>query len=507
LFVLIASGHVFNQNKEVDVNKILLMALVFTACLYCGDSMANAKLKIIGMKMIAAETGETAAVEEGYLDVPESRKKSASRRLLLPFYRLKSTADKPAAPIFLLAGGPGSSWIDQAKQQENFNEILFYQSIADVVLFDQRGAGHSLPEMHCSQTQQLSSEQLLSPDEVKTAFRKLATKCRDHWLAQNVDLSAYNTVENAADVEDLRRALGYPSISLVGGSYGSHLALQYMKRYPEAVARVVLHGVEGPDHTWDDPSGILAALQRIAVVAEQSKELRPHIADDGLLATLKRVLDRLETEPQKISVEDAGVSREVIVDANLVRQIIRKNAGRRSKPNAWPELILAMDRGDFSYAASVALRRRMLSLSDPMHYLMDCSSGISESRKNRYRNDPARELLGDINQEYEYSCDPWPAAKLGDAFRNNATGTVPALILHGTWDTSTPIENAREVASALPNAQLLEVSGGTHGALYNLYEHWPPFRKLLRGFLAGEPTEFPASVEMPAVEFQTFSKK
>lgn len=489
------------------MNRILLLTLVFATCLPCGDSMAAAKLKMIGVKVIGAETGETVAVEEGYLDVPESREKSASRRLLLPFYRLKSTADKPAAAIFLLAGGPGSSWIDQVKQQENFKEILFYQSIADVVLFDQRGGGHSLPEMNCNQTQQFTPEQLSSPDEIKTAFRNLATECRDHWVAKYVNLTAYNTIENAADVDDMRRAFGYPSISLIGGSYGSHLALQYMKRYPEAVARVVLHGVEGPDHTWDDPSGILAALQRIAVVAEQSKELRPHITDDGLLATFKRVLDRLEAKPQKISVENAGISTEVIVDANLVRQIIRKNAGRRSKPNAWPEMILAMERGDFSYAASVALRRRTLSLSDPMHYLMDCSSGISESRKKRYRNDPARELLGDINQEYEYLCDLWPVAKLGDAFRCNATGAMPALILHGTWDISTPIENAREVASALPNAHLVEVVGGTHGALYNLYEHWPPFRKLLRGFLAGEPVKFPASVEMPAVEFQAFSKE
>lgn len=489
------------------MNNILLWSVLFAAALAPCDSLADASVQIIGDKTITDGNGEVAIVEAGYLDVPESRKTRSGRRLSLPFYRLKSTAAKPAAPIFLLAGGPGSSWIDQVAQKENFSEVLFYKSIGDVILFDQRGGGHSLPEMHCSQSQQLSLEQLRSPDYTKNAFRKIARECRDEWLAKGVDLSAYNTVENAADVDDLRRALGYRSISLIGGSYGSHLALQYMKRYPEAVARVVLHGVEGPDHTWDDPAGILAALQRIAAVAEQSKQLRPQIAEDGLLATLQRVLDQLEANPQKISVNDAGVSTEVIVDANLVRQIIRKNAGRRSKPNAWPELILAMDRGDFSYAASVALKRRMLSLSDPMHYMMDCSSGISESRKERFRKDPARALLGDINQEYEYLCGEWPVAKLGDSFRSNATGNMPTLILHGTWDTSTPIENAREVASALPNAQLVVVSEGTHGALYNLYEHWPPFRKLLRGFLAGEPAKFPASVEMPAVEFQPISKK
>lgn len=44
-------------------------------------------------------------VESGRLQVPESRTRRTDRTVTIPFYRLRSTAAVPAAPIFLLAGG------------------------------------------------------------------------------------------------------------------------------------------------------------------------------------------------------------------------------------------------------------------------------------------------------------------------------------------------------------------------------------------------------------------
>ncbi|MGH8110021.1 MAG: alpha/beta fold hydrolase [Arenimonas sp.] len=489
------------------MNNFAIGVLCLTLSLWSSMLSAKTALTMSGYKTIRVGNAE-AIVEQGFMEVPENRKNSVSNTITLPLYRLKSTAKHPASAIFLLAGGPGASWIDQFEQEENFREVLFYQSIADVVLFDQRGAGHSLPRMQCSQTLTLDHLQLLQAKTVRDSFRKIAGQCRDVWLTKGIDLSAYNTMENAADVNDLRNALGYSKISLIGGSYGSHLALHYMKRYPETLASVLLHGVEGPDHTWDNPAGLSAALQRIALVAEQSTQLHSQIPPAGLLATLQQVIDRLQKNPQKISISDSnGKSTEVIVDAELVRQIASRNAGRRNKPNAWPEMILAMHHGDYSEAARIAARRQTLQLSDPMHYMMDCSSGISASRRKQYADDPATRLLGDINVEYDYLCDAWPSVDLGDDFRSNATVDTPTLILHGTWDTSTPIENAREVAAALPSSHLVEVRGGTHGVLYNLYSHDPPAREWIRAFLAGEKTAFPSTVDLPAVEFSALPKK
>jgi pimeloyl-ACP methyl ester carboxylesterase len=374
----------------------------------------------------------------------------------IPYYRLKSESRAPATPIFLLAGGPGSSWLDQFKTEENARQVAFYRTLADVVLFDQRGGGHSQPKMTCPQTQNVGADRQVDRSALIPAMRALAA-CRDHWQQQGVDLAAYNTVENAADVNDLRLALGYQKVTLIGGSYGSHLALQFMRQFPDAVDRVVMYGVEGPDHTWDNPAGVLATLGRLAAEAEQAPALAPHIPPGGLLKALERVLARLESAPQTVTVTRGTESIRVVVDADQVRAIARRDAGRRGAPNAWPDLILAMDRGDLSVAARARLGPLELRAADPMHYSMDCASGISEKRRQQYRSDPA-------------------------------------VIFHGTLDMNTPIENAREVVNSLRNGRLVEVVGGNHGAIYNLFARWPPMRRMLGDFLVGKSVEFPPTV-------------
>lgn len=457
-----------------------------------------------GAKDVTLKNGSTATVEAGELQVPESRRRPTERRITIPYYRLRSTAPKPASPIFLLAGGPGSSWLDQFESDENFREVQYYRTIADVVLFDQRGAGHSRPAMTCPQTAQLPVDQPLDATMLRDAMRPLLIACRDHWQNEGVDLAVYNTIENAADVNDLRLALGYDKIHLIGGSYGSHLALQFMRQFPKAVDRVVIYGVEGPDHTWDSPAGMRATLERIAAEAERSPELSPHIPRDGLLKTLERVVARLEATPQTVTIDGTTV----VVDANLVRRMARRGAGRRDRPNAWPEMILALDHGDYSALAKGRLDNRQVRHADPMHYSMDCASGISDKRRQRYRDDPAAALLGNINFEYESLCDVWPTEDLGDSFRRDVKSNIPTLIVHGTFDMSTPIENAREVAASLRNAQLVEVVGGTHGALYNLFERWPPMHEMLAAFLSGKNVRFPRTIVDPReVKFRALERQ
>ena len=66
-------------------------------------------------------------------------------------------------------------------------------------------------------------------------------------LSTVADLMAYNTASNAADINDLRLALGYDQVNLWGGSYGTRLALGVMRDYPEGLRSVVLDSVYPPD--------------------------------------------------------------------------------------------------------------------------------------------------------------------------------------------------------------------------------------------------------------------
>ena len=446
-----------------------------------------------------AVDGGTITVEAGVLQVPESRVAPGPRTITIPWYRLRSTAAHPAAPIFMLAGGPGASGLAALSRPEGYREIAFLRSIADVVLFDQRGAGRSTPQLTCPQTADYPADHPLDAARLREMQRRLLIECRDHWLQAGIDLSAYNTIESAADVDALRRALGYRRISVIGGSYGSHLGLRLMRSHPQILERAIFHGIEGPDHTWDDPEGMLRALQRIDAAAQARAERRGiAVPEGGYLASLARSIARLDATPEPVTVTKDGKDIRVVVDAEILRLMARRGgAGSHDRLDAWPRMILALERGDLQQAASAALSYRKLRLSDPMHWSMDCSSSVSAARRARMAESTAVALLGNLNAEYETLCDLWPVRQVDDDERTIRPSPIPALLFHGTWDVSTPLENAQEVAAGLGNAHPVTVEGGNHGVLYNLYGRWPPMRTLIRDFLVGEQIAPPARVVMP----------
>ena len=105
-------------------------------------------------------------------------------------------------PALILHGGPGSGcgpW---------WRRLLDPQAYR-IVLFDQRGCGRSVP--HASE-----------PD---------------------VDLTTNTTQHLMADIELLRRHLSIPRWLVLGGSWGSTLALAYGQRHPERVTEMVLFAV------------------------------------------------------------------------------------------------------------------------------------------------------------------------------------------------------------------------------------------------------------------------
>ena len=105
-------------------------------------------------------------------------------------------------PAVVFHGGPGSGCGPAWRR-------LFDPRAYRIVLFDQRGCGRSVP----------------------------------HASAPDVDLAANTTDHLLADVELLRRHLSIKRWLLLGGSWGSTLALAYGQRHPERVTEMVLFSV------------------------------------------------------------------------------------------------------------------------------------------------------------------------------------------------------------------------------------------------------------------------
>src|SRR6266545_226803 len=107
----------------------------------------------------------------------------------------------------VLHGGPGSGCTP-------WHRRLFDPAAYRVVLFDQRGCGRSTP----------------------------------HASAPDIDLSSNNTWNLIADIELLRQHLDIDRWLVLGGSWGSVLALAYAERYPERVTQLILFGVATGRH-------------------------------------------------------------------------------------------------------------------------------------------------------------------------------------------------------------------------------------------------------------------
>jgi len=144
-----------------------------------------------------------------------------------------------ADAVFMLAGGPGQS-AAEAFPPMGFSARL--RAHRDIVLVDQRGTGQSGP-LKCALSNPKDAQTV-----VATLFPPEALKSCRAALEEHADLAQYTTSIAVDDLDEVRQALGYGKIDVLGGSYGSRAALEYLRRHPDAVRAVVLSQVVPPGY-------------------------------------------------------------------------------------------------------------------------------------------------------------------------------------------------------------------------------------------------------------------
>ena len=175
------------------------------------------------MQLPSGQTdGET--VECGYLVVPEDRADSDSDtiRLAVAILHPPGGAARPD-PIVYLVGGPGGSGLEFLFISFDAVFVPIFATERDLIVLDQRGIGYSEPALDCPAVAELSRELLdweidgkvLTDEEANDLFMQTVAACEEN-LSTVADLTAYNTAANAADINDLRLALGYDQVNLWG---------------------------------------------------------------------------------------------------------------------------------------------------------------------------------------------------------------------------------------------------------------------------------------------------
>src|SRR4051812_36460587 len=182
----------------------------------------------------------------GYLTVPVDHVHSAGPTLKIAVARVKAVSPNPKLdPIVYLTGGPGVSGFIRApgvvKKGLNADR--------DVIFVDQRGTLHADPFLNCPEIDTFGVASLgLAPTAARTETAHLAATdgCHARLRASGYNLTTFDTAQNAADIADLRTALGIKEWNIYGVSYGSDLALTILRAHPAGVRSVVVDGVVPP---------------------------------------------------------------------------------------------------------------------------------------------------------------------------------------------------------------------------------------------------------------------
>jgi pimeloyl-ACP methyl ester carboxylesterase len=446
--------------------------------------------------------GAPVAFELGTLSVPENRADPGSRRIDIGFARFPALDGAQGPPLFHLPGGPGSSLVQLLepglpRQAEFLQQLAPYRSVGDVVLVDQRGyspRGERLIHSHESAGAPFDEPASLARSTAKAvaAAREAVTA----FAAKGVDLAGYTVKDCADDVDDLRAALGYERIGLVGTSFGSQWSFAVMRRHPTRVTVALLSGVEPLDHSYDMPSQVFAGIQRIVWAAERDRDFAPHLPAGGLLKSALDFRDRVARAPLGVTVTDPETGGRVEIAIGLddfQRDFLRGTS--------LPAFLASLDRGDYGAWAGGLLRRRKPGprRTKLIRPLIDTSLGVTAARQHRLRTDPAGAVLGHWNFDADLATAPiWPSPDVGDDFRLPVSCDIPVVFAQGDWDLNTPVENTLEIAPYFPNGRVLLAIHGGHGVIAPIARHRPDVMALLLEFLkTGDAKTLPAEITLP----------
>lgn len=438
--------------------KIFFILLVLILIIEPIDIDASYGLKI--EPCYIAELGEE--VFCGTYEVMENRnvRKGAKIRLnfiILPAWTLNPEPD----PVFIFSGGPGQGSAAVAVAYARRYEKLRRER--DIVLVDQRGTGqsNSLPckRMGSQDSTQTYLEDMFPEEYVKNCRKELENKA---------NLRYYDSTTAMQDINELRSALGYEQINIIGTSYGSYAGIVYMKYFPESVRSAFLSHIAMPNWTY---SGSIApnteaVLERL--LADCS--LDPDCSADYpfLRQQLDQVVSELKQGPVFIQIINPflGCPERVTFTHNNfihgIRSLLYSTGGSRWIP-AFVHWAAAGYYAPIAEYTARYLRDVNENVMDGMYLCVTCTETIPYINYPEARALAQGTFMGTYRlDQQKNACDWWVRGEHPEDFHEVPVMTIPTLIITGEFDPVTPPRYGEELSSYLPNSKHVMIPNAGH---------------------------------------------
>ncbi len=412
----------------------------------------------------------------GYLSVPEDRSVPSSPMIKLAVVIFKTPVSRPAPdPVVFLQGGPGGDIINLIAPQITARNLLVFTGSHDFILIDQRGTGYSRPSLTCPELIALKYKYLARniSDARQNALQLAAVRtCRARLVKKGIDLDAFSTYQDAADIAALRKALGYSQMDLYGVSYGTRLALEIMRDFPQGIRSVVLDSVVPPQSNGFSSDGLAIAhdfgvLFSGCTRAHTCNQRYPH-----LQRIFDQTVNQLNQHPVTITVTNPanGKRYRTFFNGEALVNVIFQSLYDTTLIPSLPKAINAAAHNKFGPVAHLqgetGFEDNLISMGT--YLSMKCSdsapypTAAQINASVRSISGPVRtpiqaELVGEAQQCRAWNVKPGPVVE-----RQQVTSPIPTLVLSGQYDPITPAANGRRVARTLSHSYFFEFPGTGH---------------------------------------------
>ncbi|MFN3212858.1 MAG: alpha/beta fold hydrolase [Henriciella sp.] len=412
----------------------------------------------------------------GYVLVPEDRTKPDSRLIQLSVLKIKSTSENPERrAVMRLTGGPGGPSLGagriRAYQGPNTKG---YREAADLIFFDQRGIGYS--EGHFCRAVPRNFQFGVSIEEGVEKSKAAFEKCLREARARGIEVDGYSTWQNALDVRDIRKALGYDQWTLFGVSYGTSLGQAILQVDEDGVRAAILDSVvpAEPLETggWEATAyGFSSALNALDADCAKSPACARDIGSfrERLIATF----EAYDEDPIIMDTMDHGsvLNGTVVIDGDLVGGAVFQALYSNQLYADFPSLLTALENRDLeAIQACFEVLGRPIdhSAGNGLELVANCRGAIAvsdEQFETMRRAEPQLSRWTDTVEWDEvcaavYQMNPDPTVK-------RVVTDIPILVAAGSVDPITPPNYSQSIMSGLANGQYIEFPHTGHGALFS----------------------------------------
>lgn len=422
------------------------------------------------------DTPSQVRVTCGYAIVPENRTSNSTDTIKLAVAIFHSTSNNPAPdPVVFLQGGPGGQAV---KLSADAFEYLVKPFISerDYITFDQRGTGLSDPALKCDELDKTYRQDIYGMLEIESreyVYKNALLSCNGLLQANGIDLSAYSTVESAADLRDIVKLLGYEKVNLYGASYGTRLGLVTMRNHPEIVRSAILDSVVPVESNVlnEYPNSVDSALTRLFTSCAASPECSRAYPD--LENVFWELVKELDENPVTLSTSayPMGTVTET-VDGFYLMSVILGLEKISYFINTAPQTIYRVKAKDYSTltAAQYSLPYAFEGINPGLYVSMMCREHVLATTQEELQATTSKVNVGDVMWRPFYgefgemfdACKSWGTVGPDLGEKDAVISDIPSLIIEGAYDPATPPFYGKQVAEDLSNSFYFEFPNMGH---------------------------------------------